>query len=256
MIADPPVREPHGPGGGPTTKAATSDTRGDGIAVAILAAVTYVPLFLSHHGTLDADTKQYLYLDPGGLLGSAANLFNTRTAGGTVTHQNIGYLWPMGPYYWVTDRLGIPDWVAQRFWMGTIMFLAAAGAYFLFRSLWGDRRAAVVGAPRVRVVAVRARSHHRPVGAAAAVQCAAVADHRGARTPCAATRGGGRRCSHSSPPPRDRCNGSSTLFVIFGAVLWIPYAVWWERTASVRGGRHRRSCAWPASPCSPSSGGW
>ena len=30
---------------------------------------------------------------------------------GTVTHQNIGYLFPMGPFYWVLDRVGVPDWV-------------------------------------------------------------------------------------------------------------------------------------------------
>src|SRR4029079_14596324 len=28
----------------------------------------------------------------------------------------------------------------------------------------------------------------------------------------------------------------ATWFAIFGAVLWIPYAVWWERSASVRAG--------------------
>ena len=30
---------------------------------------------------------------------------------GTVTHQNIGYLFPMGPYYWLTHTLGVPAWV-------------------------------------------------------------------------------------------------------------------------------------------------
>jgi arabinofuranan 3-O-arabinosyltransferase len=232
VIADPPVREPRA---GRTGTARTSDTAGDGIAVAILAAVTYVPLFLSHHGTLDADTKQYLYLDPEGLLGSAANLWNTRTSGGTVTHQNIGYLWPMGPYYWVTDRLGIPDWVAQRLWMGTIMFLAAAGAYFLFRTLWGDRRAAVVGglayglSPFVLGHVTGQSALLLPFTALPWLIIAA------------------RNCLRGDPwrwaavfalitTTAGSLNGSSTLFVLFGAVLWIPYAVWWERTASVRDG--------------------
>jgi arabinofuranan 3-O-arabinosyltransferase len=232
VIADAPVREPRA---GRTAKAAAGDARGDGIAVAILAAVTYVPLFLSHHGTLDADTKQYLYLDPGGLLGSAANLFNTRTAGGTVTHQNIGYLWPMGPYYWVTDRLGFPDWVGQRFWMGTIMFLAAAGAYFLFRSLWGDRRAAVVGAlayglsPFVLGHITGQSALLLPFSALPWLIIAARNTLRGDPWRWAAV-------FALITTTAGSLNGSSTLFVIFGAVLWIPYAVWWERTASVRAG--------------------
>src|SRR5436305_240321 len=80
---------------------------------------------LSRHGRVVADIKQYPYLDPGGLLGSAAKIWNPRYSGGTVTHQNIGYLWPTGPYYWLTDALGIPTWVAQRFWFGSILFAAA-----------------------------------------------------------------------------------------------------------------------------------
>ncbi len=37
---------------------------------------------------------------------------------GTVTHQNIGYLLPMGPWYWSFEHVGVPDWVAQRLWLG------------------------------------------------------------------------------------------------------------------------------------------
>ena len=50
---------------------------------------------------------------------------------GTVTHQNIGYLFPMGPYYWVLDRVGFPDWVAQRLWLGALLFFAGAGVLYL-----------------------------------------------------------------------------------------------------------------------------
>ena len=125
---------------------ALESRQGDAIALTVLAFLTYVPLFLTHRGRLNADTKQFLYLDPGRLLETAPNLWNLRVSGGTITHQNIGYLWPMGPYFWIGHLLGVPDWVTQRLWMGTIMFAAAAGAYFLFRSLWGDRKAATIGA--------------------------------------------------------------------------------------------------------------
>ncbi len=54
---------------------------------------------------------------------------------GTVTHQNIGYLFPMGPYYWVLHLLGVPAWVSQRIWLGSILFGAALGVLFLLRTL-------------------------------------------------------------------------------------------------------------------------
>ena len=57
---------------------------------------------------------------------------------GTVTHQNIGYLWPMGPWYWAFEALGVPDWVAQRLWLGSIMFLAGLGVRYLMRTLGQD----------------------------------------------------------------------------------------------------------------------
>ena len=152
MSADTSVRvrptenDPPDHGSGHDSGEGTGAGRGDAIALAVLAAVAYLPLFTSHRGRVVADVKQYLYLDPGGLLGSAAKIWNPRYSGGTVTHQNIGYLWPTGPYYWLTHALGIPAWVAQRFWFGSILFAAAAGAYVLFRVLWRDRFAATIGA--------------------------------------------------------------------------------------------------------------
>lgn len=102
---------------------------------AALAACCYVPLLLTHRGMVGADTKQYLYLDPGRLLSRAPWLWDNGVGFGTVTHQNIGYLFPMGPYYWLMDAIGLPDWVAQRIWFGSIMFLAGLGVRSLLRVL-------------------------------------------------------------------------------------------------------------------------
>jgi hypothetical protein len=63
---------------------------------------------------------------------------------GTVTHQNIGYLFPMGPYYWLADVTGVPMWLAQRLWLGSILFLAGAGVWFLMRTLRFDTMPAAV----------------------------------------------------------------------------------------------------------------
>ena len=88
-----------------------------------IAALTYIPVILSSPGEVGADTKTYLYLDPGGVLSDARLLWDSDVALGTVTHQNIGYLWPMGPFYWVFETLGSPDWFAQRIWLGSLLSL-------------------------------------------------------------------------------------------------------------------------------------
>jgi len=112
----------------------------------IFALVTFVPLLLGGRGRLNADTKQYLYLDPGGLLDRARSLWDPSVGGGTVTHQTIGYLWPMGPYYWAADALGVPDWAAQRLWIGGIQFAAALGALVVLRHLLPRHPGQVVAA--------------------------------------------------------------------------------------------------------------
>ena len=102
-----------------------------------------MPFLLSSPGKVAIDTKQYRYLDPARLLARAPYLWDPHVGFGTVPHQGIGYLFPMGPFYWVMDLIAVPDWVAQRLWMGTISLLAALGARWLFRML-GLRRAGVL----------------------------------------------------------------------------------------------------------------
>jgi hypothetical protein len=113
------------------------------IGYLILAAAAYLPVLRSDPGKVAADTKQYLYLDPGRLLTRAVSMWDSHIGMGTVTHQNIGYVFPMGPYYWIFDRLGVPDWVAQRLWLGSILFFAGAGVLYLVRT-FGIRGPGVV----------------------------------------------------------------------------------------------------------------
>ena len=103
-------------------------------------AVAYGPLLASSPGLVGADTKTYLYLDPGRLLEQAGVLWDADRALGTVTHQNIGFLWPMGPFYWFFEALGAPDWVAQRLWVGTLLAAAGLGVRYLLRTLDFDGR--------------------------------------------------------------------------------------------------------------------
>src|SRR6478735_10996963 len=103
--------------------------------MALLVLVAYVPLLLTAPGEVGADTKSYLYLDPGRLLSRAAYMWDTNIGFGTITHQNIGYLWPMGPYYWLMQTLAVPDWIAQRLWLGSTLFLAGLGVRFMLKEL-------------------------------------------------------------------------------------------------------------------------
>ncbi|HZJ27230.1 MAG TPA: alpha-(1-_3)-arabinofuranosyltransferase family protein, partial [Acidimicrobiia bacterium] len=114
--------------------------------VVVLALLAYVPFFFSSPGRLSSDTKQNLYLDPGRLLARAPYLWDPHIGAGTVPHQQIGYLYPMGPFYWLMDRAGVPDWIAQRFWLGTISLAAVLGARWLFLMLGTKRVGALVGA--------------------------------------------------------------------------------------------------------------
>ena len=107
----------------------------DRIFYVALALVSYVPFLLSRPGEVAADTKQYLYLDPFRLTQGAASMWDPNVGLGTVTHQNIGYLFPMGPYYTAVHWVHLPVWVGQRLWMGTLLFTAGLGVAYCARRL-------------------------------------------------------------------------------------------------------------------------
>ena len=103
-------------------------------ATALFAALCYIPLLLTDPGKVHADTKSYLYLDPTRLLAGARSMWDPEIGLGTTSHQTIGYLFPLGPYYWFTiDVLGMPAWVAQRLALGTMLFAAGMGLRYLLR---------------------------------------------------------------------------------------------------------------------------
>lgn len=124
----PALRAPHGP-------------RLKGWDTLAFALLTYLPFLWNNPGKVSADTKAYLYLNPGRLLQSATSMWNPDQGFGMVTHQNIGYLFPMGPYFWLTHSAGIPTWIAQRFWMGTLLFCAGLGVRKLAQELGLSRTA-------------------------------------------------------------------------------------------------------------------
>ena len=203
--------------------------------VALFAALTVLPLVLGGRGRLNADTKQYLYLDPGQLLERARSLWDPALGGGTVSHQAIGYLWPMGPYYWLADAAGVPDWIAQRVWIGGIQLAAALGVLAFLRHLAPRHTAQLVAAglyglsPFVLGHVTGQSGLLLPFAALGWLAlCVALAIERG-----------GWRWPAAFALVVTTCgslNGSSTFFVLLGGLLWIPYTVLVTRTSTLRSG--------------------
>lgn len=100
-----------------------------------LVVSAQVSLLASSPGKVAGDTKLYLYLNPGRLISDSVWTWDNRQLGGWVPHQNVGYLWPTGPWYAFFDFLQVPDWVAQRLWLGTLMSIAGLGCLWLGRRL-------------------------------------------------------------------------------------------------------------------------
>jgi hypothetical protein len=196
--------------------------------VLLLAIVAYVPLLLTHRGMVGADTKLYLYLDPSRMLARAASMWDPSVGMGTVTHENIGYLMPMGPFYWILHALSVPTWIAQRLWTGSLLFFAGLGVAFLLRTIGWRGRAVLVAAlaymlsPYLLEYVMRESAILMPWSALPWLigLTLRALRHGGWRAPAmfaivAALAGS--------------VNASSLIYAGLGPVLLLPYAVWVTR---------------------------
>ena len=100
-----------------------------------LALLAYLPALTAAPGRMPADSKLYLYLDPTRFINDAATTFDPRQFGGWVPHQHIAYLWPSGPWFALFEWLGVPDWIAHRLWIGTLLLAAGLGVRWCARVL-------------------------------------------------------------------------------------------------------------------------
>ncbi|MCL9798054.1 alpha-(1-_3)-arabinofuranosyltransferase family protein, partial [Frankia sp. AgKG'84/4] len=204
----------------------------------VLAAIAYVPLLLTQPGKIGADTKAYLYLDPARMLRRAVSMWDPAIGMGTVTHQNIGYLYPQGLFYWLAQVAGLPDWVAQRLWTGSILFGAGAGVLFLLRSLRWPNRFAFVAAlgymlsPYILEYVARISAILLPYAGLGWLIGITI---RGLRE-AAPGRAGWRPVGWRFPAAFalvvttvGSINASSLIFILFAPLLWIPFAVWGTR---------------------------
>jgi arabinofuranan 3-O-arabinosyltransferase len=180
-----------------------------------------------------ADTKTYLYLDPGRMLERAPSMWDPNIGFGTVTHQNIGYLFPMGPYYWLADVTGVPMWLAQRFWLGSILFLAGLGVSFLLRTLRFDTMPAAVASfayaltPFTLTLAARLSVILLPFAGLPWMLAFTIR----------AIRRGGWRDPALFALVVLAVGGVNATALVFAAVaplLWFPFAVWGAKEATLR----------------------
>jgi arabinofuranan 3-O-arabinosyltransferase len=81
------------------------------------------------------DTKLGVALDPGQFLADLGQLWHDRGGFGGIADQYVGYAFPMLPYYWLTDLLSMPVWLAERLWMSLIVAVAFWGALRLAERL-------------------------------------------------------------------------------------------------------------------------
>lgn len=114
------------------------------LEVALLAVLSYVPALTAAPGRMPSDSKLYLYLDPGRLIADGRWSFDARQFAGWVPHQHITFVWPSGPWFWITERAGLADWLAHRLWIGTLLFAAGTGVTWCARTLGLRRSGAVV----------------------------------------------------------------------------------------------------------------
>lgn len=205
-----------------------------GFGFALLAVIAYLPVLLTHPGKVDADTKSYLFLDPGRLLSAAVSMWDPGIGMGTVTHQNIGYLFPMGPFFWILEQgLGVPSWVAQRLWLGSLIFAAGLGMRYLLRTLGMRGPGIAVGMLAYMFTPYVVEYSSRFTGllgpwAALPWMIAFIA--------LALRRGGWKYPALFALTVQlvGGVNATALICAGLGPVLWIPYSVWVVRESTLR----------------------
>lgn len=126
------------------------------VASFVIVVAVVVLNLVQQPGLITFDTKLDLQFDPAGFLSRSLNLWNADSTVGGPQNQASGYLFPMGPAFWLSGLLGVPMWIWERLWSAAVMLIAYAGARRLAASWPGIGRwgAVVAGlafmlAPRI-----------------------------------------------------------------------------------------------------------
>ena len=101
--------------------------------------------FVTAPGKIIADTKLDLAVDPAAFLAHALTLWDPQEFG-MLQQQAAGYLFPMGPFFWLGRLAALEPWVIQRLWIGAVAVVAFLGTVRLAGRLG-------IGTPWTRVAA-------------------------------------------------------------------------------------------------------
>src|SRR3954465_7019400 len=102
----------------------------------LLWVLSYAVALLQRPGKTVADTRLELSLDPALFLSRVTHLWSGTTDLGHVqSGQFNGYLFPMGPWFAAGDGAGLPMWLVQRLWLGTLLAIAVWGIVRLLDEL-------------------------------------------------------------------------------------------------------------------------
>ncbi|SHF59240.1 arabinofuranan 3-O-arabinosyltransferase [Jatrophihabitans endophyticus] len=219
--------------------------------VAACLAIT-LAVFSQDAGSVAADTKMDLVVDPARFLHRALALWDPVGSAGQLQDQAYGYLFPMGPFFLLTHTLGLPAWVAQRCWETLIVLAAFLGAYRVARRLaitssWGRLAAAATYtlAPRTLSELFSISAELLPVAAAPWVLLPLIDGARGGSPRRAAALSGVALLFAGG------INASATLAVLPVPALWLLTRArgprraallrWWALAVVL-------ACAWWALP--------
>ena len=103
------------------------------LSVACLALTLIV--FAQNSGSVAADTKLDLVVDPARFLKRSLSLWDPVGSAGQLQDQAYGYLFPMGPFFLLGHWLALPPWVVQRSWESAVLVAAFLGIVRLSRLL-------------------------------------------------------------------------------------------------------------------------
>jgi arabinofuranan 3-O-arabinosyltransferase len=129
----------------PPRRLAGKRVRPDTLALSILSLLVVVVTIAHDAGKILPETKLDLVVDPGRFLARATFFWDASADFGRIQNQAVGYLWPMGPFYYLGHAAGIPGWLTQRLWISLLVVLALWGMHAVLRNLQ-------VGTPASRVV--------------------------------------------------------------------------------------------------------